>query len=211
MICIPPEAKCAIIANGVIKNYDALKPIIRQYDVLAAADGGLNHCHAMGLVPHLIVGDYDSVEKHLLPLYAQVPKLYYHCHKDQTDLELAIKAIFHSGASKLTIFGALENRTDHALYNLHLLRRNPGKICIESETELVFCIKGSTTLSSLPGQTLSLIPFGPAGGITTNGLKWELKNASFDKNFMSISNICLNSTVEISVPEGDLICCLQKP
>ena len=62
-----------------------------------------------------------------------------------------------------------------------------------------------------PGQTMSLIPMnGPVLGISSKGLKWELKNQTLHKHFIGISNIALEKTVEISFLDGDLLCVIQK-
>ena len=69
-------------------------------------------------------------------------------------------------------------------------------------------IDKSVELACMPGQT-SLLPLnGPATGVTTQGLKWELSEATLDKHFMGISNIALQNKVRIQVAHGNLLCIL---
>jgi thiamine pyrophosphokinase len=199
----------ALIANGVIEDYSCISSLMKNYSYYVAVDGGLMHCEKMAITPDLIIGDLDSVLPNTLSRYKDIPTLRYPIEKDETDLELAILNVLEH-SKKITLFGALGNRTDHSLYNLHLLRRYPKKVFIETEHETIFAITNKTILSTKEGQTISFIPLGKASDITSIGLKWELKNAIFEKNFMSISNICLGDEVEVDVREGDLICCLQK-
>ncbi len=201
----------ALIGNGVIVDYDFMAPLVRKYDKCIAVDGGLSHCHAMGIIPDLIIGDQDSLSPEILKLYPDVPIEIFLEDKDQTDMELAISAADSPSMKKIVLFGATGNRTDHALANLHLMCRSPAKICIETEAESIFCLQGKNKLNSHEGQTISLIPIdSPPTGVTTIGLKWELHNATLDKNFFSQSNICLGSSFEISIEHGNLICCMIR-
>lgn len=201
----------ALIANGDIHDYHAIKPLVKHHQQIIAVDGGLRHCDAMQITPDLIVGDCDSISADLLKKYAHIPIQRHPCDKDFTDTELAILQADPKKSDRITLFAALGDRTDHSLGNLHLIRRYPHKVFIETESELIFAIKGTTTIECQPGQTISFLPLGgPVTGISSQGLKWELKNASFDQSFMSISNICLSNTVTLSIAVGDLICIIQK-
>ena len=201
----------ALVANGAIHDYDFIASLIRNYDKCIAVDGGLIHCQAMNLIPDLILGDLDSISPELLMLYPNVPLEIFPVDKDHTDMELAINTANASTLLKIGIFGAMEKRTDHTLANLHLIRRFPEKIVIETERESIFSITGKNLLDTYPGQVISLIPIGSSPtGVTTKGLKWELQEATIDKNFISLSNVCLGVQVEISIEYGDLICCLLR-
>jgi thiamine pyrophosphokinase len=207
---MPAKKTVALVANGAIHSPTCLAPRIKQYQQIIAVDGGLYYCDLMQICPELIVGDLDSISQELLKKYSHVPIYSLPIDKDETDLECAVRLVAKPDVAKITIFGALEKRTDHALGNLHILRRYPHKVFIESETELIFAIKGKSDIPCTIGQTISFIPLGgPVTGVTSKGLKWELNNASFDKDFMSISNICLNPSIQVSIASGDLLCILQ--
>lgn len=207
----PAAHTVALVANGAIHNPTLLAPRIRQHKQIVAVDGGLVYCDQMQIRPDLIVGDLDSVSDDLMKRYANVPVHTLHRDKDDTDLEAALRLTVRPGAQRITLFGVLEKRTDHALGNLHLLRRYPQRVFIETETETLFDIVGSAKIPCKAGQTISFIPLGgPVKGVSSRGLKWELRNAIFSKDFLSISNICLGNTVEITIEEGDLICILQS-
>jgi thiamine pyrophosphokinase len=198
----------ALVANGVIHDYPLISSFIQNYTRKIAVDGGLIHCQAMNIVPDLIIGDLDSISHEILNLYPLVPKKIFPKDKNFTDMELAIA---EANSNKIGIFGALEGRADHALVNLHLLCRRPKKITIETERETIVGIKGNQRFPCYPGQLISLIPLGSSvTGVTTKGLKWELNNATLDKNFFSLSNACLSSSFEVSIDHGDLICCLLR-
>lgn len=205
------EHTIAIIANGAIHDHQALAPLIRAHHEIIAVDGGYNHCVKMGIQPDIIIGDFDSIDPALVPSVQSVPTRRFPQEKNETDLELAIQATYTPQVKKITLYGALEQRTDHALANLHLIRRYPNKVFIETERETVFVFDSMVEIPCIPGQTISFIQIGdPASGINSQGLKWELRNASFNKYFFSLSNICLSSPIQVSIEHGDLLCVLQK-
>jgi thiamine pyrophosphokinase len=202
-------SRIALVANGEFDK--ALVPKIRACDVLIAVDGGANYCSQFDLTPAIIIGDLDSASPEILESYREVPRKVYPKDKDKTDLELAIEHALEIGAGTITIFGGLGGRIDHTLSNINMLSLYPGRLFLESLKELLFVIDRHVLLSCKKGQTISLIPLnGPVLGITTRGLKWELKKGKLDKHFIGISNVCLAEEIEISVEQGDLLCCVSK-
>jgi len=205
------HTRVAIICTAPIADLLSIKKRIIEFPLLIAVDGGANHCHEMGLQPDLILGDLDSVDPHVLKTFSDVPQKRYPTHKDKTDLEFALELAFHLQIEEIIVFGALGGRTDHTLVNVALLSRYPGKVFLETESERLFVIPQHVELTVEPGQTISLIPLnGPVKGIYTEGLKWPLKDATLDKNFIGISNEATHSLVTIFLKEGDLLCCLNN-
>ena len=198
----------AIVANGQIDSPATIRPLILRHPRIVAVDGGLIHCQKMGIRPSLIVGDFDSCPPDLLKQYHDIPRIELHRDKDETDLEVAIR---EEKGKTITLYGAWGHRVDHSLTNALILSRFPNQVQMETETELLFAIEKEAEFPCFVGQTLSLIPLnGPVSGITTQGLKWELRNGKLDHHFIGISNTCLTETVKISVKQGCVICCLIK-
>ena len=202
-----------IIANG---HFDGDENLLERYkdSYIIAVDGGLNYCYKAKVIPDKIVGDLDSVNRKILEKFTHVETLLLPHDKDVTDLEAALNLVDFSKTKKVILLAALGGRIDHCLGNLVLLTRFPGKVFIETEKELVFAVNGTTGKTNMPcfqGQTISLVPLnGPASGIQTEGLKWELKNGTLDKNFIGISNECLQDTFSLSLEKGDLLCIINK-
>lgn len=206
-----PNQSIALVANGTLTHSATLAQHIKSHDKIIAVDGGLHHCHALHITPDMIIGDLDSVTPEMLRLYAHVPIKSFPADKDETDVEIALRFAAEPDVKRMTLFGGLGERSDHSLYNLHLLARYPQKLVIETATETLFAIENSAEIPCSPGQTISFIPIGESpSGVSTKGLKWELSNAKLSSDFMSISNICLASTIKISIAKGKIICILQK-
>jgi thiamine pyrophosphokinase len=196
----------ALIANGTLEDSQRLKNEILEHSRIVAVDGGFLHCQTMGIVPDGVVGDFDSWTQ---DLPSGVPVLRLPQHKDHTDLEVAIQKEFEGGADQITLYGAWGGRIDHSLTNALLLGRYPKKLRLKTSQEILFAIDGFTELAAIEGQTLSLIPlYGPATGITTSGLKWELDQGRLDMNFIGISNQCMQALVTIQIEHGLLLCAM---
>ncbi len=198
----------AIIANGQIDDLEKLLPSILRNQRIIAVDAGLIYCKRASLTPDVLVGDFDSCPKEILDAYSEIPQTRLPRDKDETDLEVAIQEEWKRGVETITLFGAWGKRIDHSLTNALILGRNPGKLRMETEVETAFAICGKVELTCPVGQVISLIPlYGQAKGITTSGLKWELKNGTLDQNFVGISNVSLKPRVTIEVQDGLLLCC----
>ena len=88
-----------------------------------AADGGLATFDALGLLPKLLVGDFDTAKPELLARYLardDIEVLRHNPVKDDSDLALAVAAVADKGYSEIYILGALGGRCDHSLANMRL-------------------------------------------------------------------------------------------
>jgi len=197
----------ALLANGPIFDYHALFQRLQSFKFLVAVDGGLRHFHALKLRPDLIIGDFDSIPEALLTSYKDVLKKKYPTLKDASDLELALEEVTFPA----TLFGALHERMDHSLYTLYLLEKYREKLTIETEIEVIMALKPSTKIPAKKGQTLSLMPLcEPATAVSTEGLRWELKNHELNMSFKSLSNVAIKNHPLINYEKGCIICFIQK-
>lgn len=206
-----PTNSIAIVANGDIHDYSTTASLIKQHIKVIAVDGGLAHCAKMNLTPDLMIGDFDSISSELQKRFSKIPSKRVPREKDHTDLELAIQEVDHPEVERITLFGALGMRSDHSLYNIQLLGKFPCHLFIETEWETLFAIEGNFHVPCDVGQRISLMPLGkPAEGVITRGLEWELHNATIDSSFVSLSNVCLQAPVQVTVTHGQLLCILQR-
>lgn len=198
-----------IVANGEKPSKNLISPFLAN-STLIAADGGLNTCIELGLIPELVIGDFDSLNQSILKKY---PSIIQHKILDQnkTDLEKAFEFLFSFPVKKLTVFGALGARIDHTLTNICLLTRYPGKVIFETEYESCMALRKKSIISCKEGQKISLIPVnGEVKNINSKGLKWELNHSTLSKNFIGISNIALKKQIKIHYETGDMVICLTK-
>ena len=79
-----------IVGNGE----ETAKRIIEniKYDYLICADGGLEKVSNYGIIPDIIIGDFDSVDGNVLKQYeSKIPVKKFPSEKDFTDMELAVE------------------------------------------------------------------------------------------------------------------------
>jgi thiamine pyrophosphokinase len=191
-------------------------------DLIVAADGGAAYADSLGLGPiDLWVGDGDSLSPAALEALrrAGVPVELAAADKDESDTELAVLAAIDRGATRLTILGAFGGpRLDHALANVLLLghRRLVDRtaVLLSSAVRLRLIRApgpdgglGSLSLSGRPGGLVSLLPFaGPAGGVTTSGLQYGLRDETLEVGpARGLSNVRLEPTATVSLKVGSLL------
>jgi thiamine pyrophosphokinase len=211
-----PGKRALIFANGEIFDPEAVRPLLLPGDVLIAADGGLRHLRALGLMPHLLIGDLDSVS----PLeveqaeQANTRVMRYPVHKDETDLELALLTAVEEGCTEMVILGALGGRLDMTLGNIALLLLPELSGCLvrldDGAEEVLFMRAGSlgSPITGKPGERVSLLPWGgPAAGIHTQGLYYPLNGETlYPERTRGISNQMLESEALVRFETGLLVC-----
>lgn len=150
---------------------------------LICADGGARHLKAAGMIPTLIVGDMDSLDRGSQESYGSMGvKIIRHPReKDETDTELALREAFVMAPDEVWIWGALGGRIDHALANLSLLvqgiQRGVDIRLIDEWCEL-FLVTRQAVIEGEVGQTVSLLPFmGEVSGVTLTGFEYPLTKA----------------------------------
>jgi thiamine pyrophosphokinase len=211
--------RAIIFANGELNHPESAGALIRDGDFIIAADGGSHHCARLGITPHLVVGDFDSIKQsELNTLEASGARLVrYDPRKDYTDLELALEHARQNGATQALVFGALGARWDQTLANLLLpaARTLSGLEIrlLDGEQEITLLRGGETCrLEGLPGDTLSLIPLTlEARGVLTQGLEYPLRRETLYLGATrGVSNVLVERQASVSLEEGLLICVLSR-
>jgi thiamine pyrophosphokinase len=207
-----------IFANGELAEPDSVRDRLQPDDVLIAADGGARHCLALGLTPHRVVGDFDSLTANeLAELRGHGVTVEQHPRgKDETDLELALLAAQRLGAAHIAILGALGGRLDMTLANILLLAHPQlAELRIEiwhgAQTAWLIRPPGDE-VTGQPGDTLSLIPLnGDAAEVTTRGLHYPLRGETLAFGpARGVSNVLIAATARVSLGSGLLLAVLTK-
>jgi thiamine pyrophosphokinase len=213
--------RAIIFANGLLSMPDKAGQLIQPGDLVIAADGGLLHCQALGILPEVLIGDFDSIPTdQLASMHAQGVQVIQHpSRKDHTDLELALQHAHHAGVDEIILLGALGARWDQTLANLLLPTSSAMKgvriSILEGNQEICFIDSRSTPealeIQANPGDTLSLIPLGgDALGITTHGLEFPLhEEVLLFGATRGISNVFRTKNVRIDLKQGLLVCIIS--
>lgn len=209
--------RAIIIASGQMGKTDragAWRQTMQDGDLIIGADGGAARALSWGLVPHLVLGDMDSLTD---GERAKLEGL--GCHfvvhpraKDETDLELALTYAAEQGAKEIVILGALGGRLDHTLANLLLLTLPDLEklhVRIVGDDEEICLVRsgGTVALAGKPGDLVSLLPLGgDARGVMTSGLAWMLQGDTLYFGFSrGVSNEMTGKTARVEVERGYLL------
>ena len=209
--------RAVIFANGRLQNAAQARDAVRSGDLLIAADGGAQHCLALGLTPAIVIGDFDSLSgPELEELITRGAQLIQHpAHKDFTDLELALQHAKGLGIEEVLILGALGSRWDQTVANLLLpVSADLASIHISilDGPQQVFILHPGRQFQfhGKKGDTLSLIPLcGDAQGVVTSGLEYPLRDETlFFGATRGVSNVLTADTARVSLSSGTLLCVL---
>ena len=202
---IPKDAVCFIIGAGTVDPSLRLTP--RPGDLLIAADGGLPSVARMGLDPHLVVGDFDSLGKYPdHPNTVVLPR-----EKDVTDMHAAIELGLERGYRRFALYGGTGGRLAHTLANLQLLdglaRQGCRGFLIGDGTAATAVHNGSLDLpAGMQGYLSVFCSSGTADGVTLRGLKYELSDAQLTGSFpLGVSNEFVGADAHVQVGNGTLL------
>jgi len=197
--------RAVILAGGSMRDYAYIRQFILPDDLIIAADSGYHHAEALGLCPHLLVGDFDSL--HCLPKDVEIHRV--PSEKDFTDTELAIDCARTRGCTSFLFLGALGTRMDHTLTNVLLLTKflAAGEQAeIIDEHNHIWITDTMLKLDLTPGSILSLIPLTHCAGVTTENLAYPLTDAALEVGSgHGVSNVVVASPAGVRLSSGKLL------
>ena len=173
-----------------------------------AADCGWHNAAALGVVPQILLGDFDSIGGGELPPAKEI--LQVPAEKDRTDTQLAVDLALSRGADDFVLIGGLSGRLDHTLSNLAVLRylaqRGCHAVMTDGFNRVRFVQNGGALIARSTFTYLSLLADGDvAKGVTVDGCKYPLKNAKLTRNCQwAISNEITGNCALVEVRKGAL-------
>jgi thiamine pyrophosphokinase len=206
------KPKCVIVSGGLLEDDAYHREILREAEMVICADSGARHALRLGITPHYVVGDFDS----LAPAESQELKkrevkfIKYPQEKDYADTFYALGKALELGYQQIALVACLGGRFDHAFSNIMLLAlpqaRNLDIRILEPYQE-IFLVKPKMKILGQKGETVSLLPLSEeVTGITTSGLYYQVPEGKFTMGFpLGVSNVFVHEVVELSVEKGLLL------
>jgi len=203
--------KCVIIANGHLEPNSYFKNMIRKADLIVCADGGARHLKTIGILPDVLIGDFDSLPTQDKAYFhaKQIPIIPFDIKKDNTDTDLAISWALDNGASDITLIGVTGTRLDHTLCNILMLKKLveqdiPCRI-IDANNE-IYLVMERLVIDGKPGEILSILPVSAkVTGITLEGLEYKLEDAVLKMGAsLGCSNVFIENKAVVSIKSGIL-------
>jgi thiamine pyrophosphokinase len=205
--------RAVVVAHGDVLPSD--RAVIDANDYVVAADGGAFALERWKILPHLVVGDMDSLGDAGVERMARrgVPVAKFSAAKDESDLELAVAQAIEVGATEIVLLGALGgDRLDHEAANL-LLLADTGYDGVRLEARRgALRIRpmrgeGSLSLTGPVGALVTLLPVnGDADGVTTEGLRFPLRDETLRfGRARGLSNEVASLPATVTVRKGSLL------
>ena len=179
-----------IVCNAPL-DLDAEQRLVdaaRQPDTrIVGVDGGAARLVALGILPHVVTGDFDSLTgADLADFEARGVEIVPTPDQEYTDLDKALTYVREkSGGMPVVVFGAVGGRLDHTYSVLssvikHGVFAGMDVRLVDSVGETLPVRGGELILrgDDLPGRVLSLLTFGVVRGVTLTGVRWTLAGAT---------------------------------
>ena len=196
-------SRCVIFCAA---GFEKLAVPMEPEDLVIAADGGLRHTERLGIVPDVILGDFDSLGS--VPAGANV----FPVEKDDTDAMLAVRRGLELGYREFLLYGSLDGpRLDHTVANFQTLQflcdHGAFGVLAGISTMAAVVKNGSLTFPAGCEGNVSVFCMGPdAHGVILRGLYYPLENGILTAGFpLGVSNHFTGESAEISVEDGSLL------
>ncbi|HHW18912.1 MAG TPA: thiamine diphosphokinase [Firmicutes bacterium] len=210
----------AVVAGGETSGGEV--NVLRSALKVIAADSGASFLRRCGIVPSVLVGDFDSCDPELVEDFRSrgVEVIELMRDKDKTDTEVALDLLLDEGFNTAVVLGALGGgRPEHALGNLFLIEKYSRcgmDVILWSERTRIFGILAPPGKSGgsagrkfwgNPGDWVSLFPVtSRVEGVTTSGLKFGLSGATLSRgSTLGVSNEMVSEEASCSITGGFLL------
>lgn len=204
--------RCFIFSAG---TFYGLRERPAPGDLCIAADAGYRACQQAGVVPDLLLGDFDSMDQP--EDFANV--LRSPVEKDDTDTMLAVKTGLEQGCKEFYLYGGTGGkRLDHTLANLQTLlylRRRGARGYLYDDDFVWTAIENEelTVEKTVEWGLFSAFCLGNrAEGVDEEGFQYPLRDAVLTPEFpIGVSNHILKPRARVAVRKGVLIVGWELP
>lgn len=197
--------RCFIFSAG---TFFGMREYPAKGDFVIAADAGYRLCQQIGIMPDVVLGDFDSMEAP--EDVGQICRL--PVEKDDTDTLAAVRLGLQRGCSEFFLYGATGGkRLDHTLANLQtlLFLRRQGARGWMYDNDFIWTVIENESISiekTVEWGLLSAFCMGDrAEGIDEIGVQYPLNNAALTPDFpIGVSNHILENQAMVTVRNGAL-------
>ncbi|MDD7408529.1 MAG: thiamine diphosphokinase [Anaerovoracaceae bacterium] len=204
------NSETCLIITGAPRCF--IPPGLKDADFIIACDRGYKHAVDSGIVPDLVVGDFDSYPGEIeagIEVIREKPE------KDDTDTMIALRQAMINEYPNIVICGALGGRVDHEIANFALCAyaaERGARCTLVDEHHQIFAMENETVRVSRGRWTkISIFSMDRRSeGVTLRGLKYPLTEAELTNTYpLGVSNEFVMEKAEITVRKGMLLIVLS--
>ena len=177
----------------------------RENDYILCADAGYDLARQLGVKPHAVIGDFDSMDAPEGEIIIRHPVI-----KDDTDTILCVNHALEKGCRSFLIVGGIGGRLDHTIANLQTLayiseRGARAELCDGSQR--IWAVKNGGIRIPRSGGKLSVFALnGKCEGVFIRGAKYNVEDAVITPDYpIGMGNDFAADFAEIGVKNGTLI------
>jgi thiamine pyrophosphokinase len=200
-----------IVADGSFPVHEIPLGYLRNASRIVCCDGSAESLLVYGIEPDAIVGDMDSLSKELGEKFAG--KIYKDAAQDTNDLTKAVSWCRNMNYTDLVIIGATGKREDHSIGNISLLTEyiKDLNIIMVTDTGIFRPLRGSSEISSFPGQQVSIFAIDPDTELTSSGLSYPLEKTKLKNWWVATLNEATGENFTLEFTEGRVIVFMKFP
>lgn len=198
-----------LICNGEMASPRVLNALVAQADMVVCADGGANAARSLGIMPHVIIGDFDSIRNETRVFFEHAGVSLMHLERqDDTDFEKALILLRMQEVETVAVCGVTGKLLDHTLGNFSILLRyiDAFRIVLFDPHYRVEVITRETRFISRAGDRISIVPLSRARGVRYKGLRYPFEGESLAFGIAEgTCNEALGEEFTVSLSEGILL------
>jgi len=194
-----------ILANGRFPTASLPLGYLDNAERIVCCDGSVTGLADYGLEPWAIAGDLDSVPAEMKEKYAD--RLFQSDDQETNDLTKAVKLCLVKGITDVVILGATGLREDHTLGNISLLADYAESLSVKMVTDygIFIPLKSGASVSSWPGQQISVFAIDKGTKISSAGLKYPLDKLELKNWWRGTLNECTGNNFTLTFNKGRIL------
>lgn len=197
----------AIIGGGKVSSRFSSAIIGSNYSI--GVDRGAYWLILNEIIPDVAIGDFDSVNARQMQIIKKQSKRMdrYPKKKDKTDMELALDHAIRLQPKEVRIYGAVGDRLDHTIANIHLLERLHDAgilgVIVDETNEVRMVDKSLTVKKDSRFRYVSIVPVTESILVTLTGCVYNLTRTMIHRGeTLGISNEIRDREATIEVHSG---------
>jgi thiamine pyrophosphokinase len=199
-----------LIANGEACQPELLGQLLEWSPTVVVLDSAIWRVLDLGIKVDVLLGDFDhNIDLDLIRSQQYPLDIVHTPDQEKTDLDKGIEYLIERGFPSVNIVWATGRRADHSLTNMTNIVRYKDQIRIMmiDDHSKIFPLVGRFEKWYEAGTPLSLIPVGTVTGFTSEGLKYNLRDATLTLGYRTSSSneAAEDGFVRIEAQTGDLL------
>lgn len=210
--------KVLIVSGGNIPKCEIIKFYSSESSLIVGVDGGCKCLLKNNIMPHYIVGDFDSANiDDIIELENKgAIKYQYNPEKDFTDSEIAVNLAIENNATEIVLLGGTGSRFDHTFANIGLMLKAKQKgvslVVVDDNNKIYMVDKSAEFKRDKNYDYISFFAYrDDIHNFKISGAKYSLNNYTLKVGeSRTVSNEFLDDKIDISFDSGIVLVIYSK-